>query len=168
LSYYYIYRYVKKYYDPLEKTYYGKLELTSEEAKRANAEGWPVSERPVFPSFSGLETRLPPTPPLESIKWAKSTRIEARTKAVADKLKACDKLQAEIDDLTIYKNYVALIRKQQQEGWLPANCLLPPYPSKEERTSKEERKSKRRTHSAHGGKRRKTTRRRRKTKRAKN
>ena len=156
----------RKYYDPLEKNYYGRLELTSTEIARANAEGWPITERPVFPSFSGLETRLPPTPDLEPIKWAKSTRVEARTKAVADKLKACDKLQAEIDDLTIYKNYVALIRKQQQEGWLPANCLLPPYPSKEERASKEESKSKRRTHSAHGGRRRKI--RRRKTKRAKN
>jgi hypothetical protein len=154
----------KKYYDPLEKKYYGQLELTSTEIERANAEGWPVSERPVFPSLSGLETRLPPTPPLEPIKWAKSTRIEARAKAVADKLKECDKMQAEIDDLTIYKNYVALIRKQQQEGWLPTNCLLPPYPSKEERTSKEERKSKRQTHSAHGGRRKI---RRRKTKRAK-
>jgi hypothetical protein len=156
----------KKYYDPLKKKYYGQLELTSEEAKRALAANLPVTPVPVFPSLSGLETRLPPTSDLEPIKWAESTRVEARTKAVADKLKACDKLQAEIDDLTRYKNYVALIRKQQQEGWLPANCLLPPYPSKEERTSKEERKSKRRTHSAHGGKRRKI--RRRKTKRAKN
>ena len=157
----------RKYYDPLEKKYYGQLELTSTEIARANAEGWPMTERPVFPSLSGRQTWFPPTPDLEPIKWATSTRVEARTKAVADKLKECDKMQAEIDDLTIYKNYVALIRKQQQEGWLPANCLLPPYPSKEERTSKEERKSKRRTRSAQGGQ-RKIRRRRRKTKRAKN
>jgi len=156
----------RKYYVPLEKKYYGQLELTSEEAKIVLASNLPVTSVPVFPNLSGLETRFPSTPDLESIKWAKSTRVEARTKAVADKLKACDKLQAEIDDLTRYKNYVAFIREQQQEGWLPANCLLPPYPSKEEHTSKEERKSKRRTHSAHGGQRRKI--RRRKTKRAKN
>jgi hypothetical protein len=155
----------RKYYDTLEKNYYGQLELTSEEAKRARAANLPVTERPVFPSLSGLETRFPSTPDLEPTKWAKLTRVETKAKAVADKLKECDKMQAEIDDLTRYKNYIALIRKQQQEGWLPANCLLPPYPSKEERTSKEERKSKRRTHSAHGGRRRKI--RRRKTKRAK-
>jgi hypothetical protein len=152
----------------MSRKYYGQLELTSEEAKRALAANLPVTPVPVFPNLSGLETRFPSTPDLEPIKWAKLTRVETQAKAVADKLKACDKLQAEIDDLTIYKNYIALIRKQQQEGWLPANCLLPPYPSKEERSSKEERKSKRRTHSAHGGQRRKIRRRRRKTKRAKN
>jgi hypothetical protein len=150
----------------MSKKYYGQLELTSEEVKRALAANLPVTPVPVFPNLSGLETRFPSTPDLEPIKWAKLTRVETRTKAVADKLKECDKMQAEIDDLTRYKNYIALIRKQQQQGLLPTNCLLPPYPSKEEHTSNEERKSKRRTHSAHGGRRRKI--RRRKTKRAKN
>ena len=142
-------------------------ELTSSElADRANRVRISATHMPYFRSFSGLETRLPPTPDLKPIKWAKLTRDETKAKVVADKLKECDKMQTEIDDLTRYKNYIALIRKQQQQGLLPTNCLLPAYPSKEERTSKKERTSKRRTRSAQGGQRK--IRRRRKTKRAKN
>jgi hypothetical protein len=150
----------------MSRKYYGQLELTSEEVKRALAANLPVTPVPVFPNLSGRQTWFPSTPDLEPIKWAKLTRVETKTKALADKLKECDKMQAEIDDLTRYKNYIALIRKQQEEGWLPTNCLLPPYPSKEERTSKEEKTSKRRTHSAHGGRRNRKIRRR-KTKRIK-
>ena len=142
-------------------------ELTSYEiASRANSARISATHMPYFRSFSGLETRLPPTPPLEPITWVKLTRDETKAKALAHKLKECDTMQTEIDDLTRYKNYIALIRKQQQQGLLPTNCLLPVYPSKEERTSKKERTSKRRTRSAQGGQ-RKIRRRRKKTKRAK-
>ena len=92
-------------------------ELTSSElADRANRVRISATHMPYFRSFSGLETRLPPTPDLKPIKWAKLTRDETKAKAVADKLKECDTMHEELEDLEILNDLLSIREMISKRG----------------------------------------------------
>jgi hypothetical protein len=156
-------------------------ELTSSEiADRANRGRISATQMPYFPSFSGRETRLPPTPSLARPIWPELTDKETIAKALANKLKECDTMHKELERLRNIERLVINTRNDQQAGKIPNDAPLPsaitsllphidtststsiptPPPILSDTTTK-------RANVRFGGRRRKTTRRRRKTKRIK-
>ena len=110
------------------RKFIGPNELLNYQLEEAIANGWPVTDWPVYPEPFAGTVRHPDTPDLAPNKWTRQTYDEKLAKTARDRLKRCDEMHAELEILRNYAQLVSNIRADQLKGLLATNTLLPAPP----------------------------------------